>query len=391
MSRVIAVVVFGSNSVPLDHTGRVYISTPAHAASGGPANADTWLPIVKDGYVSAVVPDGYPDWLHVDAPGYVYYAQGFADQPGAIAIPAGNHDLVIGPAGTARPDQTQCPALTPSTPAPPGPPTLPPTDPSMRVVVAGLDFTVGGQRWIYRGATDFLLYKKFLDGIDIAPVLAQRAQAGANVVRVLGMVSWGPLYPQNYPHYFTQIQPFFGLLASHGLYAEWVGFADAQIICPSLAEQQAHCAQLYPQLQACPNSLYECCNEPWKNGVDPRNHQQPAGITSASGSYQIGSEDPRQYAIWDYYTFHGRRDGSWRTVIDCCPVEFRRETLGLPCINDEPAKCGSNYTDPRIAEEMGHACSGQNGATFHAVAGLSSDLWSDIELVCARAFFGALR
>src|SRR5437762_3084016 len=44
-----------------------------------------------------------------------------------------------------------------------------------------------GALWRWKGCTDFLLFKRFLDGEDIASILDERIGLGINVMRVLGM------------------------------------------------------------------------------------------------------------------------------------------------------------------------------------------------------------
>src|SRR3954447_9105651 len=76
--------------------------------------------------------------------------------------------------------------------------------------IDGPRFLMNGQRWIWKGFSDFLLLVKFLNGEDIVPILKSRAALGANLVRVLGMInSYARLHPQNVPKYYTYLANFF--------------------------------------------------------------------------------------------------------------------------------------------------------------------------------------
>ena len=164
-----------------------------------------------------------------------------------------------------------------------------------------------GRRWIWRGCTDFLLFKRHLDGEDIAPLLNERAGVGANLVRVLGMCqNIARFHPQEYPAYFDRLGPFVDLVARSGLYVELTVFADAQFIMSSSTEQHQHLARVVDILRGKANVFVELVNEFSKNGVDPRQFTKPDGILCSHGSGQTDEAPPQP--PWDYVTFHVRRD-----------------------------------------------------------------------------------
>lgn len=122
-------------------------------------------------------------------------------------------------------------------------PSLSPPPVLERLHVDGVTFrTASGQEWIWKGCSDFLLYQRFLDGEDLTGVLDERRDLGANLLRVFGMAHViERFHPQDYgARYFEALPEFAALLARHGFYVEFVVFADAQIIMPSVSDQQAH-------------------------------------------------------------------------------------------------------------------------------------------------------
>lgn len=194
------------------------------------------LPAVPDGvtmptanlFVESV---GQPN---VGAPGYAWYGRVIAMPPDA----APHHLYVIRAQHVLQePFEVQLPHVLQSLrpwPAERG-----------RLTIDGHFFRdEAGAHWQWRGCTDFLLFHRYLQGEDIQPVLDERIAMGFNVLRVLGMVAWDRLgfafYPQRIPDYYTKLRAFADLLATNGLRMEFVVFADAQIIMPHEAEQEAH-------------------------------------------------------------------------------------------------------------------------------------------------------
>src|SRR5438128_2048308 len=138
----------------------------------------------------------------------------------SLAIKGADHD---GPGGAARVwDAKGLAAWYETVRLPPEPP-LPASWPVVlrsvggqqqgRVSVNGLDFVDdSGARWIWRGASDFSLFHRFLNGEQIAPILADRLGVGATVLRVSGMVdSFAKLHPQDHPDYLEQLSAFLDL------------------------------------------------------------------------------------------------------------------------------------------------------------------------------------
>src|SRR5205085_3088035 len=69
------------------------------------------------------------------------------------------------------------------------------------------------------------------------------------------------LYPAEHPDYYTRLPAFFAQLASFGLYAEFVAFADTARSVPGKDAQLAHWAALVAAFRGIPNVLLEKVNE----------------------------------------------------------------------------------------------------------------------------------
>jgi hypothetical protein len=244
-----------------------------------------------------------------------------------------------------------------------------------------------GRRWIWRGCTDFLLFKRHLDREDITPLLNERAGVGATLVRVLGMCqNIARFHPQEYPAYFDRLGPFVDLVARSGLYVELTVFADAQFIMSSSAEQHQHLARVVDILRGKANVFVELVNEFSKNGVDPRQFTKPDGIQCSHGSGQTDEAPPQP--PWDYITFHVRRDPpkAWNDV----NPDNVRWPPGPPWISDEMMKAGVDVSDPQRFYQAGVFAGLGNGATFHSQEAVESRPLSPIARDCAVAFFRGL-
>ena len=251
---------------------------------------------------------------------------------------------------------------------------------------------VSGERWTWKGCTDFKLFHRFLtEGPEsIRPVLEQRAAFGYNVVRVLGMCEWMfRFHPQDFGgRYYTGLIEFLSLCAEYGLYVELTVFADTKLIMDA-AQQLGLWQRLGTILPAVTNVFVELVNEnsEHENGVCDVNAFAPMpDVLCAHGSN--GSEAFPVRPAWDYETLHWNDANEWQRKAGHNTMEFAEITdfaSGKPCIADE---------NTRFADKDGstsHAYDAAAGAallaagyTFHSVAGKSSDLWTGQELECAR-------
>ncbi len=284
--------------------------------------------------------------------------------------------------------------------------------PQTRLHVEGHDFyNARGERVFIKGATDFLLYKKYLDGEDIRYLLAERAAFGANCVRVIGMVnSFSHWYPQEYgDRYYDSLPGFLTLLEEYALYCYFTIFADTQIVMPAKQDQINHFNRVVAKLQEADNILIELVNEPYAHSNatdDPFAFPKPAGIIFFGGSYndQLGNE-LRPVPPEDAHDYHTPRDGKdnlaesgfkWAAdqAVNAHP-EFKYR--GKPVMSGEPQKFadpndprkgGSTLSNPVNARMMAGSARGTAcGIFFHTASGVFSTQWNEVERRCAAAWF----
>ncbi len=267
-----------------------------------------------------------------------------------------------------------------------------------RVLANGELFQLNGQIWQWRGSTDFMLFRDFLEGGDLHEVLMQRYAAGANLVRVLGMAHWIPVNagqsaftPVMYPQYFEQLTRFVNYVATFGLRVEFTALADAQTIMPRSADQDAF---LFRVLSALPETAFlEICNEPFKNGCDVaallKNLPHTETVV-ATGDYTF-----EQPIVGRYVTVHESRDPEW-------PRKSRLDewygVVHVPVVWDEPI--GADETDQPGRRSANVAdfydlCAGAAlhgaGITFHSTSGLLSRPWGAVQAQAAQTCFDAMR
>ena len=374
--RTVAVIVFGSPGIPVAGAAVTLDDRPIPHI--GMTNGD--------GYVAFPVSDSVTaTHLWVDAKGYREYNT-------HVDLIPGNCDLIVGQASTPlAPHQIQLAPLVASAPD--------------RVTIQNGHFVSKDRRWVWKMMTGFLDYQKFLAGDDIRPLLDETRELGGNGRRVLGMVnSFSHFWPQEHPEYIDRLPEFLALNAQHGLWVEFVVFADAQYIIKDVFQQRHHFNTLCERLREVPNVFVELCNEWPKNGVAPTNHSKPTGVVSSQGS-KLSDEAPLQPG-WDYQTFHGRR--GWPKVLlsSCDPafclsrgIDANGKPLSggpKPFIHNEPIGfaevdiTSKRSTNPQLAEVLGaDAALHGDGATFHCDGGLRSVPLGPVQRVCASAFYAA--
>lgn len=328
-------------------------------------------------------------------------------------VPVGMHVVTIGnlPEGAIIQNDASIPVFASTTsqivfqvsfPAPPPPPPPPPGW-LVALKIEGVTFTENGKPWIYRGFTDFLLYQKFLAGDNLDAILRERVGVGANVVRVLGMVtSFSHFHPQEHADYYDRLRPFADTLASYGLRVEFVVFADAQVVMPDTAAEQAHIDRVIAAFGTATNVLIEVCNEPFKNipggSVAASALAQRIvgrGFLVATGNYDYPDPGtPVPYSA-DYLTNHPERKPEWpRTSKD--QYDFN-EVYHKPVVSDEPMGAAETDSGSRSAQPDDFAYFAAEsalagaGGTFHSDSGVRSETLGSVQRLSARAFFDAMK
>lgn len=274
-----------------------------------------------------------------------------------------------------------------------GPIDLQPSHGDMRLHVDGEYFyRANGSRWTWKGSTDLYLAARLDAGEDIRPILDQRQNAGANLVRSLAQIDWAwlPFWGLMRPTYWESVHRYFSLLQSRGLWCEWTVLAGTRGLMPLHDQQVAFWEETKRVAAAYPAVLLELCNE-WNHSsqtIDPAGFVRPTANLASHGS---GLTDaPPVQPEWDFATYHARRDvppdGRGFTNYDC--FEFQaRWPRGNPAIPDEGIKPDAYGFNTAWARMMGKHAGINAGGTFHCGAGVDSVLWAPDVESCARAFY----
>lgn len=365
------------------------------------ADPNTWLrgTTNEDGYVSWVWSDSLGDSvLEITAKGYHFYQQSIhwkTTTDPDVGLPPLNHQVTVG--GDLPPLELAIP---------PVPEPVPGIEAGVIRVERPAMVDEFGACWQWRGFTDFLLFYRFLTGVDVRTFFTERINLGANVLRVLSMVGWDecipPFYPQDFPDYYPKLRAFADMAADYGIRLEVTVFADAQIVMPVEADRHQHLADVIEILTGTWNCFIEIANEPFKNlpGGDQEAIQLAAaakaldsGLLIASGEYSSWPPAPTT----DYGTTHCDRSDDWPRK--CKDIMDRSNESGLtPWIGDEPMGA-AEVSEPgrRDANPDNHAwyAAGSGmfgpGSTFHCDDGIHSRTpMGPNQTACAKAFFDAL-
>ncbi len=271
-----------------------------------------------------------------------------------------------------------------------------------------------GALWRYRGASMFLLYRRWLMGEDISAQLGWCVRQGVNIVRVLGMVAWkGQEFGPTTPGYWDRLVPFVRRVAQSGLRVEWVAFADAQYV-PGIGDQRSFLRRVVNTIGPEWNVFIEICNEPFKNGVNPDaiwSKDDPRPCPMATGNYTpavVQGADGTWIAHLeklDYVTLHTSRDpvGWCRKAKDLLEYRdgagdglaentARLDALNCPIVDDEPMGAAeandpgrrSNVPDDHFYHHA-VAMIFSAGSTFHSDAGLQGEIPWGRQQACADA------
>jgi len=255
-----------------------------------------------------------------------------------------------------------------------------------------------GERWTAVQCSDFALLARHLAGEDITPILEQRASCGFNLLRVWTLFDIdkiGTLTTLDY----DRIPAFVALCASFGLYVEltaYTGINDPQ-----------HWSRLCKTALDCrPRPLLELVNEldANTNEADAQgrvfdlklHHQPPAPLLSSHGSN--GSQAIAVRPPWSYEEFHTNDATEWHRKVGHNAMELSDGAQGSPGFPDlqgsrVPVLANENTRFPDRAQSPEMAFDAAAGAAllcagscFHSVSGKTSELWSGVELECAKAW-----
>lgn len=264
--------------------------------------------------------------------------------------------------------------------------------PAPAVGTVGIDrqvFTVAGQPWTMIESSEFSLYKRYLDGEDIGPVLTERAALGFNTLRVWLLntsVIPGGLEPKHYPDFYARLGPFTDAMNAAGFVVEHTAFTQTQTLMPSKADQIAHWTAVQDAVRG-KAVLLELVNE--YDEHDNRTDQallsmRPVGIVASSGS--AGADNPPPTPVWDYVLYHSNGLDQWQRKVGHNAMEWG-DTYHVPAASNE----NTRYPDQDSSEQHAFdAAAGAallcGGACFHSNGGKLSQPFSDVERRCAAAW-----
>lgn len=242
-------------------------------------------------------------------------------------------------------------------------------------------------------ASQFRLYERFLNGEDVAPVLAQLQIEGFNTARVwLLNTSVGHIVPWEHPDFYQRLPDLLRLCARFGLYVELTVFTQTQSLMPTLFAQQAH----YDATVQAIGSTFcfiEGVNEAdsHDNAFDPRLRlDKPPGATFDLCRGSNGADAWAVEPVIDSARYHSNDTNQWQRRAAHNPMEIA-DAFGVPCTANE------NTRTDRDGNPDHHFDAGAGGALLHAGTclhspeGKDSVLMQGQTLTCARAFVAGAR
>jgi hypothetical protein len=250
-----------------------------------------------------------------------------------------------------------------------------------------------GERWTAIETSDFNLLARYLNGEDIRPVLAQRAEVGFNLLRVwtlmdLGQFGIGRLRLEEHPDLYQRLPAFLELCAERKLYVELTAYTGIN--------DPNHWTALLAAVASSPNVIVELVNELDQNSDEPdhlgrvfdlnRFERPPPPILVSHGSN--GSQARPVQPFWDYATFH----------TNGAPEEPRAvghdasQIWSGPTLTNETSRHPDNVRDANQAfDAAAGAALLAAGSAFHSVHGKNSHLFEGLELELAKAWVAGAR
>ena len=263
-------------------------------------------------------------------------------------------------------------------------PPIPPVVTLPRLRKAGQQFELEtGEPFTAVECSDFNLLNRWQHGEDITPVLAQRLDAGYNMLRVWTLYNLAAAHIGVFLDIdYARIAAFLSLCAQHRLYVEFTAYTST--------ERPEHWGQLVAACQGT-SALLELVNEGTLpvNQIDMDRYPRPSGVLASHGSG--GSEGVPPWEPWDYITFHTNGANEEQRKIGHNAWEIwpgptlTNETSRYP---DVGMWVGSNIERCRAlaydaAAGAALLCA---GSCFHSALGKTSQLWDANTEAVARAW-----
>jgi hypothetical protein len=268
--------------------------------------------------------------------------------------------------------------------------------PLTALTVCGEFFCADGQPWTAIESSEFSLYKRFIDGEDITPVLTERRDLGFTLLRVWLLntsVIPGGLQPKDYPAFYDRLPPFVALCARYSLRVEFTVFTQTPALMPNVSDQRAHWQRTQDALRGLP-VLLELVNE-YDHGSPPDNapdrslwSMRPVGIIASSGSADADSAPPEP--VWDYVLYHSNGLDQFQRKVGHNAMEWA-DKYHVPAMANE----NTRYPDQDASEQHAFDAAAGGalltaGSCFHSNAGKLSTLFSaDVKRYAAAWVAGA--
>jgi hypothetical protein len=202
--------------------------------------------------------------------------------------------------------------------------------------------------WRWRGASQFLLFARHLNGEDISPQLDWLVSRGFNVLRVFGEAS-SASYPEHYgisnyqrpferPDFDGKLHAFFKALEDRGLRCEYTVLTYAD----NVNVMRAHVQRVFDIAASHWNVFVEVANEPENNQIDPVAVMQGVDRRGVLAAYGL---DPArahreswstQVRILDYGTTHDLQRDVEHSSYNTKDAMEMQNAFGVPFVNDEP-------------------------------------------------------
>lgn len=268
-----------------------------------------------------------------------------------------------------------------------------------------------GRRWTWRGATDFMLLKRYCDNeqhgipFDLQAHLTERINHGFKLLRVLGMAHYLEQFTPTDYDYWGCLDRFLDDVALRGMRVEFTVFADVDTFGWDTNRQREHFAGAVETTRRHWNVAGELCNECKKNGVDPLQFDKPQN-TRVLWSRGSGLADEAPVGpYWDFAGWHGRRD--WPKVLasneDMVYVQWGISfgpggNPPVAMVADEPIgvaeydQPGRRTANCDIIEVLAHSAKAfGRGMTYHSEDGLYSRPLGPKQSECADVFSESMK
>lgn len=258
-----------------------------------------------------------------------------------------------------------------------------------------------------KGASEFLLYKRYLGGADIRPVLEQLHEdpptlpptatpgLGCNLIRVMGMFeSLSGFNPKAYADYYDRIVEFCVLCESYGIYVLWTCCAATGAW---FTEDEAiqHVKRTVEELKQTRNALCSPVNEQGQHNNSINLQRVAAEVDFGWLLHDMGSYGMDQVCrppLGKFAVLHVDRAYS-HNVRDCCTLDNSNVVNdGLELGLDEPDRFGDNG-NPSVSQSADAAGTAYTALfyVFHSLQGERGEVLTGNTLDCARAAFTAMK